>query len=262
MHKQVLLYLSDLSSVDHPSLATLVSKATVLTQPRDLSTYFQGLGKSIPSGALSALAQGLIEVSNQEIWCQVTPYEYQVDQRTAYIVGNAALELSVEEQEAIYNALAPLLKIIHKSGTGFCSVSEHTDVVLTDFADIFNKDLKTVFPQGKDASYWQRLLTECQMALAQHPVNMARLGIWFWGLGALPANIKTDFGMIYSEDKVMQGLAKIANVPCSSQIDYDLLLKALKKGKIQKITLQISNQHAFELTKKHLYYFWRNNKIQ
>jgi hypothetical protein len=55
-------------------------------------------------------------------------------------------------------------------------------------------DAHTAMPQGRDANPLRRLMTELQMLLHAHPVNVAREsrglrvanGIWLWGTGTLP----------------------------------------------------------------------------
>ncbi|HMM44050.1 MAG TPA: hypothetical protein PKE41_00270 [Candidatus Macondimonas sp.] len=70
-------------------------------------------------------------------------------------------------------------------------------------------------PQGPGTVRFKGLLTELQMLLHDHPVNIARerLGqlpvnsLWLWGEGALPAISKGPFDLIVGGDAMSRGLA-------------------------------------------------------
>jgi hypothetical protein len=102
-------------------------------------------------------------------------------------------------------------------------------------------------PSGPDRRLWRRLLTEAQMVLHDHPVNVAREaagkpvvnGIWPWGggqLGTFP--VTSRYGLICSDSPLAIGLARASGVPvlppCDSAADIlrrpesdDIVLVAL-----------------------------------
>jgi len=71
-------------------------------------------------------------------------------------------------------------------------------------------------PTGPDAAEFKRLVTELQMLLHDHPVNVARerLGqlpvnsLWLWGEGTLPPDGRAPFDLIVGAEAIGRGLAQ------------------------------------------------------
>ncbi len=225
-----------------PSLARLLSRATQRpgskTPKEALQSFFTGLHSPIPSAALSGFAQGLIDRNNTHLWCFASAVECLVTHQTAYVLGNAQLGLEEDEKLALAKSLNQLvqqdgLHFMNSEGADWlCSLEKHTDIVMHDLFEVLSKNMYPKLPQGSDQIFWHRLLTEVQMLLQSNEVNKKRAtkkptisSLWFWGIGQLPQQISTQFDVVYSEDKVMQGLAKLANTPFRKlslleEIDY------------------------------------------
>lgn len=203
------------------------SKSAPNSIEKSLKSWFSGLGTGeIAAGALGAYHYDLI-FDLQENWCRADPIECLVDHKTVYAIGNQHLELTDQEQNSIVKQLNSFLQedglsLIPKNDQEwYCRLTKQTDVSTNDLLQVLHKQLLPLLPSGPDQNYWRRLMTECEMLLMQNPVNILRQqqhkppvsSIWFWGLGALPQNIKTDFEQIISNDSVIGGLAKCAKVP-------------------------------------------------
>lgn len=210
------------------TLAFLLSRASHqfdASYHNRIKQLFSGLNEGpIPAGALGAYYYDLIKDSTW--WCRADPVEYQVDHQQAYIIGNAHLALEVEEQKALLEPLTDFLAQDNvwlsapHSREWFCSLSDHANVLMSDLLDVLGKNALHGLPAGVDQNYWRRLMTECQMLLAQNKVNQQRQitgkplvsSLWFWGLGTLPSTVSSHFKHIYTNSSVMGGLAKCAQV--------------------------------------------------
>lgn len=272
-----------------------------------LHSYFKGLEEGpLPFGALGAFAEGIIKASDPGYWCYASPIECHTDYQSAYIQGSDHLALEPGEIEALEKSLNTLfeadgLKLITTAQGWFCSVPTQYLAVMQDLSHVLHKNMAGKFPSGSNASYWARLITECQMLLANHVINQTRMkknkplisSVWFWGLGKLPASVSTSFDEIYTNDSVLRALAMLAKVPSNPCLDGALmcfskghtllcdrlfveagaspsevleyyenkwfvpLLKALKKGHIDRLNICTDQGYEYRITKRQLYYFWR-----
>lgn len=214
-----------------PALSRLLSRSQchsgANTIELALKSLFSGLGTSqIPAGALGALSHGLIQANDDTYWCRADPIECLVDHHSVYLLGNTHLQLTTDEEMACLSSLNQLLQqdgisIMTKHSEWYIRIPAQVDLVMNDLLEVLGKNMSPLLPSGPDQIYWRRLLTECQMLLQSSVVNEQRLAankplissLWFWGLGALPKNIDTEFDFIYTNDSILQGLSICAKKP-------------------------------------------------
>ncbi|HJS21411.1 MAG TPA: hypothetical protein VJ764_02045 [Steroidobacteraceae bacterium] len=103
------------------------------------------------------------------------------------------------------------------------------DADTTDPARVRGVDILQALPRGADGAALKRLMTEIQMWLHDHPVNIARAergavavnGLWLWGGGQWPLEPPaTTLPVLFSDDGFLRGLwqmggAEVAPVPQS-----------------------------------------------
>lgn len=85
--------------------------------------------------------------------------------------------------------------VVARPDTWFVRTERAYDVVTTPIDAALGHGVFPHLPRGADAVTWKRWLTEAQMLLHEHPVNVAREaqgrltvnGLWFWGGGTLGA---------------------------------------------------------------------------
>ena len=83
--------------------------------------------------------------------------------------------------------------VVARPDTWFVRTERAYDVVTTPIDAALGHSVFPHLPRGADAVTWRRWLTEAQMLLHEHPVNVAREadgrvtanGVWFWGGGTL-----------------------------------------------------------------------------
>jgi hypothetical protein len=87
--------------------------------------------------------------------------------------------------------------------------------------EVIGRDVDAFHPTGEDALRWQRRLTEIQMMLHEHPVNLRREAqghppinsVWLWGGGQQVPVPRPAFGAVYARDILSLALARAAGVP-------------------------------------------------
>ncbi|MCS5711062.1 hypothetical protein [Candidatus Berkiella aquae] len=284
MNKSVTLYLPNLQMTDFAAnegpLALILSKANKIDREsvaHPYQNFFQGLDGAVPAAAL--LADYLGE-SRTASYCLASPIECHVDQKTAYFVQRVT-QLSEADENTLLEKLNHFLAedgiALRRADKGIWlfALTHHTDVHFHDPATLVGKSLASYLPTGKDAVYWHRLLTECQMLLVEYG-----LSVWFWG-NANPTKLKTDYDALYTDDLILKALAKSVGIiakplptawePMLLQNTNELfiepphdlmapLLSALRQGKIKSLKL-ITEQKEYMLKRRHLYYFWRSKRI-
>jgi hypothetical protein len=160
-------------------------------------------------------------------------------------------------------------------------------------ADALGVAMLECLPAGDNGRKWRRLFNEAQVVLHAHPVNAARVAagkrpvnaLWFWGAGALPGAVETALTAIASDDDVLRGLAKIANVAVSKPTpaalrslpqDGDALLEpdaaaaadelrnwlpefrqCLRAGRFDTLMLTFADGKRFRIRHAHRLRFWR-----
>lgn len=83
------------------------------------------------------------------------------------------------------------LRLSHEHGAGLLSLPQALDVETFDPEPIAGRDAGAWLPRGPDGGWLRRLMTEAQMWLHEHPLNVARGArgqapvntLWLWGIG-------------------------------------------------------------------------------
>lgn len=222
----------------YPSLYKLITKATVVPDRPEsfegvLKQHFAGFSaREIPAGALTAFANSLASNVDNQTWLRADPVYLKSDAHGIYCYGNQHLHIERAEAQAIVESLNQhfaedgLHIQIASNHAWVLSVDGHQAMATNALADIEGRSIEPMLPSGPDALTWHRRLTETQLLLERHPVNLARRdkgllpinSLWFWGLGSLPAKMDTYFDCVYVNSKMMQGICDLANTPYYSRL--------------------------------------------
>ena len=174
-----------------------------------------------PVAPLTALLDGLPAESGA--WLRADPVHLQVQRSRTLVLAAPALDITGAEAESL---LATLNQ--HFAGDGIRLEAAHParwhlshpeagDVTAPTLSAVAGRPLPRVQSQGR----WHRWLTECQMLLHEHPVNVAREqrgappvnSLLLWGGGARPAVPGRHFTHVWSANPLATALA----VQCSAE---------------------------------------------
>lgn len=101
------------------------------------------------------------------------------------------------------------------------SVPKGLDVTLVDLADVVGQDIDLHQPQGADVMTVQRIQTEIQMWLYQHPLNAAREargqislnGVWLWHMSPAAETRAADVAHFVPPSQQWQMTEVVYDVP-------------------------------------------------
>jgi hypothetical protein len=264
------------------------------------SRHFRLLPDRQADAALTRLADTGIEDAMANAWLRVDPAYIRADINGARLLGiGAALGIEQADVDALLPALRPLF-----GDAGFILDAPHPsrwylrlprEVALPAFAspeDALGDDVFEHLPDAPDARRWRVLASEAQVILHNHPHNAARLAagkvpvnaLWFWGGGpgsgaVLPDGVASDFPMLYSDDVLLHGIARLGKLSAMQLRDFtdadpdallDLrtqrdparllsqwLLPAIARLPARDVTLDFADGLVFTLRARQRWRIWR-----
>jgi len=131
----------------------------------------------------------------------------------------------LELESGIRGVLDPVLGFEGSSGANaYLLAQRELEAGTFDPARAVGNDVHAFLPSGADSSLLIRVMTELQMWLHSHPLNLRREqrgllpvnGFWIWGGGALPeqgaARVRdVELPALFSDDAFATGLWRLAN---------------------------------------------------
>ncbi|MBT8118524.1 MAG: hypothetical protein KJN89_02305 [Gammaproteobacteria bacterium] len=175
---------------------------------------------SFPSAALTLLANDLYD---DGMFCMhADPVHLQADMDHAVLTSSADLDIAVQESSAICAALD---QHFHQDGLTFFTLNkdqwfvsskEKIRMETTSLVDATGRNVNFILPAGEDSPRWRQRLTEAQMLMHSHELNMTREraglpsinSLWFHGPGELEVSVSDPVASICSNDDMLKGLAK------------------------------------------------------
>ncbi len=161
-----------------------------------------GTERAHPSAALTR--SGEARQISTDVWAHLQCVHFAAGLNDlAGVLLHGAAQLSDEDRNEIAAALQALLRgdgyELHSSRSGDWLVRLPRALEVRTVAPeiAFTGPLDRALPQGRDAAALRRLMTELQLVLHEHPVNVrrARAGlpaanaVWLWGIGALDEHL-------------------------------------------------------------------------
>lgn len=177
------------------------------------------LDADFPSAALTLLANDLYDESMHYMHADPVHLRAELD----HAVLASSVDLSISEAESF-----ELCTILHKhfsqddlsffrlnKNQWFVSSKDKITIKTTPLVDAVGRNVNFILPTGKDSSQWKQVLTEAQMLMHTHEVNVEREdagqqiinSLWFYGSGKLPV-VESKVTAICSNDEMYRGLSR------------------------------------------------------
>ncbi|MCU7960319.1 MAG: hypothetical protein KZQ58_10050 [gamma proteobacterium symbiont of Bathyaustriella thionipta] len=263
------------------------------TQP-PVQTLLQQAGcswqQSPPIAALCALADGIN--SRQGHWLLADPMRLIADLDRVHLQGplpQEKIQMPAEVRSLLQDE--GIQGHTGNSGQHYLYYSQHTRWTATDPAQAAGANLYHNMPQGEDAGYWRRLMTEIQMQMAISQNESDEYNAWwFWGNGSLPASLKQDDLHLIGSGLLLEGIAQMRGQKLADKFDDNLesyrntliyidfnycsslndkkdeltklqqdslqpLFSAIKKGRIQTMNIQ-TDDACWQVRRKDSWKFW------
>jgi len=164
-----------------------------------------------PSAALSMLMHDAYD-EKLSYMC-ADPVHLQADMDHAILTSSHDLYLKSDESAAICDVLNKHFK---QDGLNFIMLDKNQWIVSSkDEIELETTPLSEMIGRGDASGSWKKILTEAQMLMHSHDVNVNRESsgkfsvnsLWFHGSGNLPDYLQQSSFSICSKDNVLKGLA-------------------------------------------------------
>lgn len=275
---------------------------------RDLPVPTEGVARSlfeiVPDAwpVAAATRQRDAGDAGTDTWLRADPAHVQPDINGARLMAHGDA-LAMEDDDAA-RFLQPLRPIFGDAGLPieaptatrwYLKVAAGTPLPpMASIEQALGEDMFEHLPAGADGRRWRALLSEAQVALHNHPHNIARAAaglaavnsLWFWGAGRLPDVVRTHVASFHSEDTALLAFAELAGadtgpLPKAWPTDvakrgpglYDLrdgrdlalldrewlqpALHALATGALSSVEFMFADGHRVRVARAHRWRFWR-----
>jgi len=215
-----------------PNLARLAGRGCVTPRVLDARSdslhaaildalHLRHVADKYPSAAV--MCTGATNERAAGFWVRVQPIHFiaGLDRITTVVLRGAA-RMSPEERSSLEPTFAEHLQStgleLHSLGNEWALRSAaplQLQTVTPEFAAA--NPLAEILPRGADAGALRRLMTEMQMLLHEHPVNVRREGratpvinaVWVHGEGMLSAVTPVSLPAGYGEDPFLRGIYRL-----------------------------------------------------
>lgn len=198
-------------------------------------------------------------------WVCVAPIHLRADRDTASFIPSKQLALTHAEATELIACVNDFLisdgiEIIRQSDSDWMMAGLDGENLLSFPPEFLaHRNASTFLPRGDDDGQWRRLLTEIQMLLHDHPLNVKRESegklsvnsLWFWGGARLPgpenpsAPVAADScPSIYADDSFSHLLSAHLGARCSPLSNFKKFLpeKKAELGKNPEMPLRFPSQ--------------------
>ena len=210
------------------------------------SVFNLAINGDLPTAALLMHANQSYDSSLN--YLHADPVHLRADLDHAVLTSSA--DLSIMEYEA-EQLCAALNSHFNQDGVKFIALDndrwilttkDNIKMTTTPLVDAVARNINFILPQGEGAGEWKQFLTEAQMLMHAHEVNVTRENaghqsinsIWFHGSGKLPEMTDSTVTSVYSNHDLFKGLA--AQIKC----DFAPLPNSVN----EYMGLLLSNNHS------------------
>lgn len=309
-YSRVLLYVPELiwaripaDSARMPLLEKFLCRAHVAPVKSAAAVLMECFGlpaEDFPVAALERLGDSGIR--DRTCWWRADPAHLLADRDQLVMVPQASLAVTLGEMRQIaetfnmtYAAEGYRLEF-PEAERGYLQVPADWHCHSWNPASIANQAVTEFMPSGPDEMPVRKLMTEIQMLLYEHPVNLAREAagrpaintLWLWGGGHLPEQVTRSPARVIAGLPLARGLAKLAGKHSESwsadlnlswvsgdelialslhdfggdvaRLERELVApiwRAVRRGRIRQVHFYPGGKRVFALTRRTAFQFWR-----
>jgi len=298
-----------------PHLQKMLSRSNRSTVVGDdlhstLLPLFGLSAEKAPIGALCRVGDG--GRADDEFWLRADPVYFRADRDRLLLFEGRFLEISQSEADeyvALFNQ--------HFADDGwrlealecdrwYLRAPEMPEVELPQVNDVSGRNIDPFLPRGADGGPFFQLMNETQMLFHQANPTQQRSakgitavnGLWPWGGGKLGDIPYTQFQVLYSDEPLSKGLAKLALIPSMTlddeitpldgtilwvdsslqqalltddgtfwreaiaavEIRFGQLMQQIQSKEIESLFIYPCNGSCFRVDRSTLRHFWRRSR--
>lgn len=200
-------------------------------------------------------------------WIIASPVHWEATHNDAMITAvKDSLHLSDSVSRIWFAEISQFLSqdqfdlVYYDANTWLINIDKKPPIKSISLGRILNQSLMPALAGMDESMYWQRLMTELQMFMGQHPLNSVNTlampvnGLWFWGGGTIAPTVDRP---IMTDDAVISGVYKHC-------LPLDLTLKPEKNSLLAIHNFEPSMKDALDqLTKQQaIKWHWNNTAYQ
>ena len=191
------------------------------------------------------------DARHEGLWLRADPVYARIERDTMTLHHASVLDIERTEADAIVATLQSLFAAdglefrAPRPDRWYVRVPDGELPDTTPLDEVLGRDVFRRLPRGGGRINWLAAITEVQMVLATHAVNLRRESVrkppincvWFWGGGCVPAVASTPYALIYAEEPFARGLAALASVRAASPPGKFPAVDAVRAGESVLVVL-------------------------
>ena len=180
----------------------------------------------IESTAVPAASCAFVDDTGEQLWpiSMVDPVHVRAEPDHALVHSAHALNLGNSEAEALLDTLNQHFKeddiefVAGKDNRWYITGVDGSALHTQPLVRVADRNMTSFIDSGQQPQAWRQLITEVQMILHDHPVNLARAennllpinSVWCWGGHAPPVGVDPGDQRIFADDAFTRGLARLS----------------------------------------------------
>lgn len=181
---------------------------------------------AIEATAIPAACCAFVADTGEQLWpiSMVDPVHIRAEPDHALVHSAHALNLSDAEAQSLLQTLNQHFKedaiefVAGNESRWYITGVDGSQLNTQPLARVADRNMTSFIDAGQQPQAWRQLITEIQMILHDHPVNLARAdknllpinSVWCWGGRAPPAAVDPGDQRIFANDAFTKGLARLS----------------------------------------------------
>ncbi|HEX5129223.1 MAG TPA: hypothetical protein VFV90_05730 [Usitatibacter sp.] len=213
-----------LSELGLPHLERWLARADAVREPARSAEGWLAHRFGLEPAPVAAVSLAVDEAPQPGHWLRADPVFARVERDSLVLHHAAALGIGADEARELVASLrahfaADGLEFhVPRPDRWYVRVPAGEVPATTALPEALGQDVFGRLPRGNGSINWAGALTEAQMLLSTHPVNIAREAarkppvnaIWFWGEGTLPKEVPARYRNVFASDPFAAGLAHLS----------------------------------------------------
>jgi len=212
------------ASLSLPRLERWLARADIAREPGRDGDAWLARRFGLEGTPVAAVSLAVDEAPQPGQWLRADPVYARIERDTMVLHHAAVLAITPDEARALVASLRELFAgdglefHVPRPDRWYVRVPAGELPATTPLSQALGADVFGRLPRGTGRINWAAALTEAQMLLATHPVNLAREAerrppvnaVWFWGEGTLPRDVAPTYRRVFADSPFAAGLAHLS----------------------------------------------------